>query len=921
MCSVASRGGRSNPVRVFRKYLPFIFVALAIIISQGLFLVYSLHWLPESLPPAGAFHTSKPLRANSTQGHYLHGGLTSKNYKEHVEGGGELLRRSTTELPFEPSCSLNGTEVQSALKRAQTAHCKRQIADVFCAHLRRSLYPTFLNNTCPSKEGNPGDTIGCFRLPNIDSLQTPHYVANNTLAKHSAVSYPTPMSCVWACLRVGAPFAVFRSSSSQQEERRCACAKVQDKSWKRVEKPCSDDQCQDCGELYKTGLPIQMKKHQPLMPPADLSDNSPRAKIVFLLTVNGRALRQLKRLISVLNTTSTEQHFFYVHVDQRQDYLYRSLKELEDPSWLRVTPQRFSTIWGGASLLQMLLSCFQELLHLDKSTDRWDYVVNLSESDFPIKRVGELELFLGDNKGYNFVRSHGQDTPKFISKQALMKTFLECETRMWRLGDRELPRGIRFDGGSDWVALHRGFVQWVIQNRAHDPLLVGLEALFRHTLLPAESYFHTVLHNSGFCTLIVDNNLRFVNWRRKQGCKCQYRHVVDWCGCSPNVLLEDDEGKVAVLSRKTVFFARKFEPVLSQKIVDFIEDTMLKIKRKPTSNLASETSYWQNEFHYLDRSPVPDQGRLSAWSSLARLSAHHLGQLGSRCVLRASRVLETWLYFQHDLFKGVIIQYEARAEHLPEPVKVEALVSPIKSFQKSGKFENDPFDDRLRRIEVSSDFDVKELLFRNFAGIMGPQSEPGVLHEWGRGPASSVTFVWIDPAQVVAGSYEVKVGISEQIEHHKPPLRKPLRPGVWKLKMFKNWVLMAETSFIVVPQTHLGGLPVKNTTIAAQLNGGPAKGYTEADLSTVEDFLGISKATKETLIREATLRSLRSGAVLEEWADALTFSRWSVKRICFAATPAHPTGGVFCPQLRIEPCHYTSWSTLAPDVKEMLSAL
>lgn len=94
-----------------------------------------------------------------------------------------------------------------------------------------------------------------------------------------------------------------------------------------------------------------------------------------------------------------------------------------------------------------------------------------------------------------------------------------------------------------------------------------------------------VLHNSGFCTLIVDNNLRFVNWRRKQGCKCQYRHVVDWCGCSPNVLLEDDEGKVAVLSRKTVFFARKFEPVLSQKIVDFIEDTMLKIKRKPTCEL------------------------------------------------------------------------------------------------------------------------------------------------------------------------------------------------------------------------------------------------------------------------------------------------------------------------------------------------
>lgn len=66
-----------------------------------------------------------------------------------------------------------------------------------------------------------------------------------------------------------------------------------------------------------------------------------------------------------------------------------------------------------------------------------------------------------------------------------------------------------------------------------------------------------------------------------------------------------------------------------------------------------------------------------------------------------------------------MVQYEAHAEHLPEAVTAEALFSVNKSFQKSGKFENDPFDDRLRRIEVSSDFDVKELLFRNFAGILG----------------------------------------------------------------------------------------------------------------------------------------------------------------------------------------------------------
>ena len=49
-----------------------------------------------------------------------------------------------------------------------------------------------------------------------------------------------------------------------------------------------------------------------------------------------------------------------------------------------------------------------------------------------------------------------------------------------------------------------------------------------------QSFFHTVLENSPACESLVDNNLRVTNWNRKLGCKCQYKHIVDWCGCSPN---------------------------------------------------------------------------------------------------------------------------------------------------------------------------------------------------------------------------------------------------------------------------------------------------------------------------------------------------------------------------------------------------
>ena len=51
---------------------------------------------------------------------------------------------------------------------------------------------------------------------------------------------------------------------------------------------------------------------------------------------------------------------------------------------LRLVTKRYSTIWGGASLLTMLLSSMKELLEMSDWTD-WDFVLNLSESDYPVK--------------------------------------------------------------------------------------------------------------------------------------------------------------------------------------------------------------------------------------------------------------------------------------------------------------------------------------------------------------------------------------------------------------------------------------------------------------------------------------------------------------------------------------------------------
>ncbi len=74
---------------------------------------------------------------------------------------------------------------------------------------------------------------------------------------------------------------------------------------------------------------------------------------------------------------------------QRSDYLHRKLYEdLADLPNVYFPTWRMATIWGGASLLQMLLRAMEDLEFV--LTDwEWDFLINLSESDYPLKYASQ----------------------------------------------------------------------------------------------------------------------------------------------------------------------------------------------------------------------------------------------------------------------------------------------------------------------------------------------------------------------------------------------------------------------------------------------------------------------------------------------------------------------------------------------------
>ena len=59
-----------------------------------------------------------------------------------------------------------------------------------------------------------------------------------------------------------------------------------------------------------------------------------------------------------------------------------------------------------------------------RSNWEWDYVINLSESDYPLKSGKALVQYLTKHKGRNLVKSHGLGLEKFVKKQARVEKML-----------------------------------------------------------------------------------------------------------------------------------------------------------------------------------------------------------------------------------------------------------------------------------------------------------------------------------------------------------------------------------------------------------------------------------------------------------------------------------------------------------------
>uniref|UniRef100_A0A915B3N6 protein xylosyltransferase n=2 Tax=Parascaris univalens TaxID=6257 RepID=A0A915B3N6_PARUN len=605
-------------------------------------------------------------------------------------------------------CVINDSLALSALSRMRTESCRQKARRLICT--QSETIPDALPNRCPLyAESQRGAYVGCFKDTRSARVLSGHL--------YSLKQINSPHYCVNLCLRAGYMYA----GVEYREE--CFCGDSLRNAPKLSHTECDRFTCPNnnltkCGgyeaiSIFTTGITDKSVNLVSYVEPQSTAPSD--VQILFLLQLNGRHVRQVMRMLRVIYSP---KHLYVIHVDSRQQFMHSEMEKLAmrmkkaGLDNVHVMEQRYATIWGAASLLTMFLDAVRNAED-KKGWHQWDFILNLSETDFPLLSLKELELHLARNKGRNFLSSHGYDTARFIQKQGLDFLFLECENRMWRLGKRlKFPSRVRLDGGSDWVVLTRDFTMFAL---SQDPLARGLRDIFANVLLPVEGFFHTLAINSEYCSSIVKGNLHLANWKRKQGCRCaMLRKLVDWCGCSPLVFSVRDTAKFAleVAKKKVIFFGRKFDSFISASAIAIAESQAF--RHTPEMIDVKHASFTRSWLNFYD-STVDNSVLLISWARVITEIPSFAPSL-SEC--RFSRLLSLYAYKQNDDSEvETIVDCTMRCS--VGMIRAEILVSPKIGVSRPSETIVDGY--MLVDAKFGADLDLKEEVFRNFPTLLSTE--------------------------------------------------------------------------------------------------------------------------------------------------------------------------------------------------------
>ncbi|KAJ3212041.1 hypothetical protein HDU67_004101 [Dinochytrium kinnereticum] len=293
----------------------------------------------------------------------------------------------------------------------------------------------------------------------------------------------------------------------------------------------------------------------------------PRRKyqIAYLLMVHGEP-KMLENVIELIDQLDDGSAIILIHVDQKWKALYNQitlyLEQREatinaklrpdsppEPCNVFMAKNRFDGLWGHSSLVRMQLSGFWELLDLAD----WDYVINLSGEDFPLRRSREIYrvLQMEKHQGFNWIE-HWDDNAESAARISrphvpTMERRMYRMMNIWEAGLLSPPfTWWRTPKCHQWMILTKEFVQYLRESEEAATALAYIELSW----IPDETYFCYVLVNTPrFAGKTINDKKRFLTFPSYES----YHPMVLDIG-SRGLIGTDEPGR-----EPRYFFARKVD--------------------------------------------------------------------------------------------------------------------------------------------------------------------------------------------------------------------------------------------------------------------------------------------------------------------------------------------------------------------------
>ncbi len=270
--------------------------------------------------------------------------------------------------------------------------------------------------------------------------------------------------------------------------------------------------------------------------------------IAYFLLVH-RYPAQFKRLFKAIYAPGNQ---YVIHVDKSSGAdLAQDIAAFLSPYQGVEVLEPKDALWGGYSLVDAELRGMARLLEMNAN---WTHYINLSGQDFPLKSQDYIRQFFAANPGKQFIRALDQRKERPDTMDRVSHLFVEADGKMNPTGvARTYLSGDTPFIGTQWKAVTRSFCDYV----CHDPRVERFKTFYRHSFIADEAFFQTVIMNSGDQGIVMNDDLRMIDWVPDGDIKLRPRNY--------NVT------DLSALEQSSDLFARKFDAEADMEILTLLE--------------------------------------------------------------------------------------------------------------------------------------------------------------------------------------------------------------------------------------------------------------------------------------------------------------------------------------------------------------